>query len=182
MHKVILSSYYVGLIKNDLLTHINCCLICKLFSIALFKLFFYKPKATIHLWELVNREMISCNDHHYIFTHWQSITFSCTMVWLFISPDHCIVFHTLLRIFSLVNQLNPFIFNKYMADYIHPFFLLRCDLTKLMLPLTLICKMGDATLHKLCLLHSTLSVCLSLCLYVSLSLSLSLSLSIYIYI
>ena len=45
-------------------------------------------------------------------THWWSIAFSPIMVWLFISPDHCIMFT-----FPFCNEVNTSIFNEYMTHY-----------------------------------------------------------------
>ena len=66
---------------------------------------------------IINREIANGHDHHHIFTHWQSITFCCTKAWLYISPDHCNIFYTLIRTFSFFNQINPSIFNEYIEDY-----------------------------------------------------------------
>ena len=59
---------------------------------------------------IINRDMANGRDHHHIFTHCWSITFSHIMFWLFISPYHYIVFYTLIWTYNFFNQLNPFHF------------------------------------------------------------------------
>ena len=85
-------------------------------------------------------ESLYSNSHH-IFTHWRSITFSDIMVWLFISHDHCIMYSALIWTFPIFNQLNPYSFNEYMAEYppiISPLHLTACCFPNLMSYITYI--------------------------------------------
>ena len=63
---------------------------------------------------IINEEKANGRDYQHIFTHWQSITFSHIMFEIFISPNYCITFYSLIQTSSIFNQLNLsiFVFNK----------------------------------------------------------------------